>query len=414
MFDSMLFNLGLTADAASAHRHEFSSQPEDRRSRVSRALSALSTIPITTPFSLSRSPSPLKSLDESMSHGKEPSLSTKSSNLSSHYSSSDNEDDNNDDISAVAPPPRVSVTVPKRAPRSKTIFQLAHPPGNRRHRRLRLRPKLLLQLQMIGPASRPVPTLDVLPATGSPLLAFKFPKLFGVLHKLGPRDLIIVTSDSYEQRNWMDDDRSVSSDDYSQDQREIVATISQSKNDTVRKYKMEMYLDSGVSWEGTPMPNGSYEFVSRGQQETRKVRWVLRKGRNRSGETSKRFTFSVIDPNTRRHPVMASMTQSSIDVYDQYSIPSVSPSEEIMSHVPAAETGQELINMENDLRMLILVTGTWIAFMEGWSKNFSYGETAPSSTSPVEAVSPKRRSCGLSRQGKELEGFSVCAPSRHE
>ncbi|KAL1965049.1 hypothetical protein VTN77DRAFT_6109 [Rasamsonia byssochlamydoides] len=416
MLGSMLFNLGLTADAAAAHRHEFSPQteekPEEKRLRSSRALSALPTITMSSPFAASTS----KTLDDSMSDSKEPPhLSTKSSHPSSLYSSSDNDDD--EDVSSVVSPTRPSIIVSKRSARSKTTFQLAHPPGNPRHIRLRLRPKLLLQLQQIGPASRPVPAFDVLPAAISPRLACKFPKLFGAIHKLGPRDLIVLTSDSYEQPNSGEDDRSVSSEEYSQEHREVVATICQPvKDDSVRKCKVEIYLGSRVSWEGTSMPNGSYEFISRGEQETRKARWVLRKSRRSGtgvsdfGEASKRFTFSMINPNTRRHPVIASMTRSSIDVYEQYSLPPVSPSEEVLSPVSLAgseggngETGRELINMEDDLRTLIVVTGVWIAFMEGWSKNFSYDyDTSPRSDSPVNTpVSPKRKSSTVSKQEKE-------------
>ncbi|KAL1988756.1 hypothetical protein VTN96DRAFT_7640 [Rasamsonia emersonii] len=413
----MLFNLGLTADAAAAHRHEFSPQaeekPEEKRQRLPFALPALPTITINSPFG----PSSSKSVDDSMPASGQPPLSTQSSRPSSLYSSSDSDGDDNTTSAFV--PTRPSVAIPKRSARSKTktTFQLAHPPGNPRHWRWRLRPRLLLQLQQVGPTSRPVPAFDVLPAAISPRLACKFPKLFGAVHRLGPRDLIVLTSDSYEPPNSGDDDRSVSSEEYGQDQREAVATICQPlREDAIRNGQIEIRLNSGVSWEGTPLPNGSYEFISKGEQQSRKARWVLRNrgsrrtsgsGVSESGEPSKRFTFSMINPNTRRHPVIASMTRNSIDVYEQYS--PVSPSEEVTSPVSLAEsvggngeTERELINMEDDLRTLIVVTGVWIAFREGWSKNFSYSDASPRSDSSVSSpVSPKQQSSTVSGQEKD-------------
>lgn len=410
----MLLNLGLTADAAAAHRHEFSPQveekPEEKRQRLPFALPALPAFTINSPFS----PSSSKSVDDSMLPSREPPLSTQSSRPSSLYSPSDSDGDDNATSAFV--PTRPSIAIPKRSARSKakTTFQLAHPPRHRRrHRRWRLRPRLLLQLQQVGPTSRPVPAFDVLPAAISPRLACKFPKLFGAIHRLGPRDLIVLTSDSYEHPNSGDDDRSVSSEEYGQDQREVVATICQPlRDDAIRKGQVEICLNSGVSWEGTPMPNGSYEFISKGEPQSRKARWVLRNRRtsgsgvSESGEPSKRFTFSMINPNTRRHPVIASMTRNSIDVYEQYS--PVSPSEEVMSPVSLAESvggngeaERELIKMDDDLRMLIVITGVWIAFREGWSTNFSYSAASPRSHSPVGSpLSPKQQSPTVSRQEK--------------
>lgn len=346
-----------------------------------------------------------------------PSLSAKSSSQSMMYSSSD--DDRDEDGGRSESPVGTNVTcrpgaVRKRSARPKTSFQLAHPVTT--HRRLRLRPKLLLQLQQSGQLSRPVPKYDVLPATVAPRLVCKLPKLFeAVRGGLGPRDLVVVTSDMYDQHLMGEDDRSVSSDESSTDQREVVATICQpSKDDAMRGCQVVISLSTGVSWEGTSLPSGSYEFRSQGQSPARKVRWVARdKGHRRASGISpgadgssskKRFAFSVIDPNTRRHPVIGSMTRSSIDVYDQYSLPPIVSRDETTAFsaslaVSVGEAGQELINMEEELRTLIVITGTWIAFMEGWSKNPYYPEMGNPSESPL---SPSGRSITLPRLDRDV------------
>jgi hypothetical protein len=126
------------------------------------------------------------------------------------------------------------------------------------------------------------------------------------------------------------------------------------------------------------------------------VRWILRaKGRRRVSaptagppfDESKQFTFSVIDPATRRHPVIAWMSHHSIDILDVYSIPSPSTTS------PSSPTGntdhrrpypdsldireQIVIETDHNLRTLIVVTGIWIAFREGWSQNSISSDVTP-------------------------------------
>jgi hypothetical protein len=86
-------------------------------------------------------------------------------------------------------------------------------------------------------------------------------------------------------------------------------------------------LSDGTVWVATPLPNGSFEFVTIDENHvTTKARWVKRSGpRNGGGlvgstNTNQEFkyTFSIIDPNTRRHPIVASITQTTLDIPDHY------------------------------------------------------------------------------------------------
>lgn len=234
--------------------------------------------------------------------------------------------------------------------------------------------------------------------------------MFRGRHGLGPNDLIIVNSDIYSGLGAEDDERSVSEEDESEDHRKVIATICQLLTEDARqKGKVEICLRYGSPWEATPLPNGSYEFVTATKQGRRTVRWVLRGKSNRrvsapvdmssleNATDNRRFTFSVIDPNTRRHPVIASMTRSSIDVYHQYTIPSpsydasmspLSPTS-VMSNDPAGT----VFDTDDNLRTLIMITGIYVAFREGWSQDPLYNDLMAgiSSGSLCSPIRPKHQ-----------------------
>lgn len=274
----------------------------------------------------------------------------------------------------------------KRTARTKTSFQMAHPPRNARHERLRIRPKLLLQLQQISRTARPVPTLDVLPSSiFTHKVGGKFPSIFRGKDRVGPNDLVVVTSESYKQPRAEKDTISFSSEDGPSGDRELVATICPYRKEEAKlKGKAEISMDQGLTWEATSLPNGSYDFVAvngNGLQIT--VRWARRSKNNRkasgapaassSTEENKRFTFSVLDPTTRRHPVLASMTRNSIDVLDRY--PTSTNADKPAGTGPSDPQAGTMGTDEN-LRALIVVTGIWVAFREGWS-NIAMGCLQP-------------------------------------
>ncbi|KAL1973347.1 hypothetical protein VTN31DRAFT_5982 [Thermomyces dupontii] len=392
MSPTSLLSLGYTADAA-AHRQELQSNDAPAQT----VLGSLVRLPSFPPFNLCASSTPAAteaapSKDSSVQKQTSLTVPPAASNQGSIYSSSDDEveeeDENKAKMAQQGPP------LPKRSSRPKTIYQIAHPVLH--HRRLRLRPQLLFQLQRFGPTSRPVPIYDVLPAATVPRLARKFPRLFEAVKGFGPTDVLVVTSDMYEPPALGEDDRSISSDDSRADHREVVATICRPAKDEPQNGRpVEIYIHAGGRWEGRQLPNGSYEFVSQGDQR-QKVRWVLRDKANRRastssslgstsgerGSTTKRFTFSVINPNTRRHPVLASLTSSNIEVFDQYTIPSDSGAPE-----EAEAGGRQLATTDEHQRTLIVMTGVWVALAEGWSKTFWQPETH----APDGATGPQQR-----------------------
>lgn len=280
----------------------------------------------------------------------------------------------------------------KSHPRSKTTYQLALPaPGLSKRF---FRPKLLLQLQRVSGTPRPLPTWDVLPG----IHGLRRRNRLGIT--LGLSDIIIVPSDSHDGTvGAMGDDRSACSDD-SADYRDardnnedLVAAI------CFRRKAAEIALRDASHWRPEHLPNGSYQFTCSNEHGSQTVRWVLRRKSSArySGSLAasdnpfdecKRFSFSVIDPHTRRHPIMAWMTRNSIDVLDEYPVLGTTESCRSSSDGEAGPSSEpDMAETDKLIRSLIVVTGIYVAVREGWSRYDSQDESP--SMSPVNR-SPAR------------------------
>ena len=288
----------------------------------------------------------------------------------------------------------------KRLIEPKTIFKFAHPPPIKRSRqRLKIRPRLLLQVQKQD-ERRFVPALDVLPSTVfASRLTGTFPKIFKGKESLGPDDLVIVSSDSYEKPELDDEDRSVSFHEDYWDRRDVIGTICKvQRSRGAAQIAAEICLYQGLTWRAIALPVGGYEFNATSSDGSKsKARWVPRSSKKRRGATASqtassppaaettRFRFSLIDPDTRRHPVIAFLSESGIDVLDQYSSSVLEPRPESPPNSPTSITSletscldlnvysdQNVIKTDHHLRSLVVITGIWVHFMEGWSKAFSY------------------------------------------
>lgn len=310
---------------------------------------------------------------------------------------------------------------------SKTSFQLAHPPPAMKHReRFNIRPKILLQLQHTSDATRPIPVFDVVPSfVFAPKLARKLPGIFKRKDALGPDDLVILNSQKYDSSDDLKGQTDSTSDEDSWDAREAVAAICQPRRKaTGAEFPTEICLYHGAIWEASLLSTGAYEFVSVDDKGNRTVaRWVprppLARRRTYSGQQSstlplaeqRRFTFSIINPDSRRHPVIATLSRSSIDVSDQYSArPIMSRSQSLNSsqnHEPLTSESAgarfnetqlpktSMVDTDERLRSLILITGIWVAFREGFSANFQYDKPVDS-TAQGTTRSPSHKSRSLS------------------
>ncbi|KAL0256535.1 hypothetical protein SLS55_008930 [Diplodia seriata] len=424
MFLSML-----TADAAAQHGHEFSAprtpSPLHPTSPPPRSpLSVLSSTvrqqrPQHTPLPARKS----VSFDGRPSHASSRKSIMFALPLESNASSS-------------RPPSIRSTTTTstddrsrKRPSRPKTNYALAHPPP--RVGPLHLRPKVLLQLHQSSANSRPKPAFEAIPSTTfAPRLKRKFRRVFKHRDRLGPDDVVVVRAGDYGGAG----DHSDSDEDL--ESREVVGVVCFN----VRDERTEICMDDDTVWEATFMQNGGYEFVATDEHGLQsKARWVPKpQGKRKSANYSqtdnaaedRKFTFSTISPDRRRHPVIASMTKGGIDVWDQYSIP---PQTNLASPLASptfsdaaesqtlADTSEPrpLLTTDETLRKFIIVSGIWVAFREKWSTVFRYEKpgrdrdsvpASPLCGSPIMPCAPIRTVSMASLNGSMSRSSSPGIP----
>lgn len=305
---------------------------------------------------------------------------------------------------------------PRTASRSSTNFLLAVPPPRATAKKALLkatRPRLLLQLQELPSNARPRPTIDVFPVSllSTACYVSYVSRLFGAKGELGPRDLVLVQSEDYTNGQGGEDTRS--------GRRQPVAVIRRGRNPGDKE---EIVLDDGSVWTCTD-EKGYHSFVHVDEHGTsRTARWVKRAATKRVSSISSRrtssaslsnagttpntadatdpdcrYTFSLINPLSRRHPILASLTPQSLAVFDSYTTPSTSqgryPPTRPMSCVmdsgssvgsesprsPLFEepsfTKRETHLIDESIKKLITITSLWLTMRIGPS-----GPVAPSPT----------------------------------
>lgn len=307
---------------------------------------------------------------------------------------------------------------------SSTTFHLAHPAPtvSQKQKLLLIRPKLLLQLQRLSPLSRPKPVIDVLPSTVVvPRLAKKFPRIFRGKSELGANDVMIVKSEEYDtvSEEHLDDS---DSDEEGLGRRDLMAVICQMPNRVGgAQGKAEIAMSDGSVWTATPQPGGQYEFSTIDERgHTTTARWVRRReNRRRSVDTPDqiginltrdvRFTFSMIDPNSRRHPILGTLTATNLEIPDHYTTvsssagkyPPTSPIRGLPGDSDYMSVSEELASertthtIDDITKIFIQVTGIWVALRENWSPYFKYNDSACIATSGNATTSGRVRSLSL-------------------
>lgn len=331
------------------------------------------------------------------------------------------------------------------APRKSTSYLLAKPApklGSKKQLLKHVRPRLLLQLQEL-PADqrRPRPTIDVFPASliAGPLVTARyihlFPRIFGAKCELGPRDLLLVKSEDYDTSlsESEDDDENASG------RREPVAVLS-----PVRGLDCdEIVLDDGTIWTASPNKKGGFDFVHIDMHGlTLTARWVKRNpakctssrptspapssstpttnGASTADPNDYRYTFSIINPLSRRHPILATLTSKSFEVFDDYTTVSSSqgryPPTRVVNHgvdsasnhlkppppspsfaaaaekEPSTERRTHLV--DEATKKLIMVSGLWLSLrLDGRTTApdaaevaGGVGETAPHAREPYRCM----------------------------
>ena len=480
LYLAMLSGLGLVADAALSQRCTCTTHTDSQKydqpllspicyacSAIAQSMNYLAKALITPPTcitsmqSSSNSPPSLlegSTSEEASEEGESRDIDTKATSITDQHSN----------------PGIRSISSPLGYPKSKTTYRLAHPPPVSSHRaHLHIRPRVLLQLQRVSKTVRPKPILEVLPSViFATRLARRFPRTFKGKAGLGADDLVIVSSENYETAQPHARDPGELFEDARWEEREIVAAVCQSSKDKSSfQGKGEICMNNGSLWTASKLGNGSYEFVMIDEHGLKTIaRWVLKSPRQRTTPVAqsrprspsleeRKFNFSVLNPNSRRHAVIGILDQHSIEVSDRYSNPAVGskspgpstprtpatgdvyhgregqssypwhsePSSvsafdnQLQNSPPLSMQSTEMnlateqpLEMNECLRTLILVTGLWVTFQEGFSSSFNNSDLAQGqSTLSNTGSKHQRRSLSLSinRPGSESLPSTAKSPS---
>ncbi|KAL1880584.1 hypothetical protein VTK73DRAFT_5389 [Phialemonium thermophilum] len=363
-------------------------------------------------------------------------------------------------------------------PRKATRYLLAYPAPSFVGKTLvvhKVLPKLYLQLQEISADKRPKPVIDVFPGSriaGSiiaPRLAKRFPRAFGVRGELGFGDVVLMRSEDYDAHP---EPVEGTGEDAELGQGKLLAVFR-----AMRRAEMnEIVLEDGSVWIARQLPTGSFDFTHTDAfGNVRTARWVRRSTARSREDASKvagapsappqvKYTFSLINPLSRRHPIMATMSGSALDIQSHYTAVSHSsarypPSASLRrsSSVNVASTRRQTYSgpapnpqssqysgsfsdNEGDLdrasspretqrtlevvdeatKLLISVTAVWLALRLGWSPSFKapaaltvdrVSAPGPSavSTNPNSTATVVRNICRGSRRRNSSE-VSVSTP----
>ena len=280
----------------------------------------------------------------------------------------------------------------KSSAKSKTIFRFAHPPPKSKYQQhFHIGPRVLLQLQRLSPVSRPIPFLDVLQSSSHfPLSSIRFSKHpKGRPNHLGPDDLLIAHSPVYDET----DARSETGPKHKvKGGQDVIAYVCWRKDGPGHERNAYIQMSDGAVWKAQRLSGGNYELAKEDEQvQQMVVRWVCKQRAPMQQEQQYRsdlsvedrqdgsiFTFSIINPNARRHAIIASLDGSGIKIYDKYSTSAPfarsfsesSPrgTSRLSFHDDDSNTTQGNIQTVNEeLRMLIAVSGSWVAISEGYS-----------------------------------------------
>lgn len=266
--------------------------------------------------------------------------------------------------------------------RPKTQFSVCHaPPESRARQRLHRRPRSLLQLHRLRDAARPMPAFEVIPSTNFSLtLNAAITRVFKTKHGLCPSDLVVLQAEKYSApSDEEDEDKEV---------RDVIGLICKGRKDDDKQGggRAKIVMADGKVWEAYPINKGGYEFYSvdkNGLALT--VRWVPKRnkdGSNVGKDGLKRFNFSTISPNTRRHPVIASLSKTALDINDSYKLPNLTsiitplgtPNRSSTILEDAMDDENDRLETDPHLRELITITSIFVTFKEGWSPSFKYDD----------------------------------------
>ena len=284
-----------------------------------------------------------------------------------------------------------------KVPTTKTSYLLSHPAPRVRSHRILNKNRMLLQLRKLSSDRSPAPALEIFPGSAFPRSMSK--RLSHTLrdhHALNGSDLVVLNCQSYHPGAHDEEDGElVDEEQLDLGRRDVVGCIHLGEGDGS---ELEAEISLGSSqWTVSKFDKGRYEFKGTDDEGNELLaRWWIKHSSKRARRSSvmstgemavdRKFNFSILRNGTRRHPIVGRMDQTSIEVFDQYKIPDspnasqvASPSAEGFSPLSLGDGGRKsyfnsaypaantTVETSADLRKLMLVTGLWVAIAEGWS-----------------------------------------------
>ncbi|KAJ2987448.1 hypothetical protein NUW58_g4499 [Xylaria curta] len=328
----------------------------------------------------------------------------------------------------------------------QSTYVLAHPPPRLRtkQRIIHVRPNLVLQIQQVTAGLRPRPTIDVYPSfagAGSimaPLLG-RVSRIAGIKRELSGQDILLVRSEDYAPR------ASGSESDNDGDgimARDLLAVLSPSKTED----KAEIVMAEGMVWVATTRSSGtsfSYEFTSVDVTGTTvTARWVRKQtmpsslpGTPTSPNSNStkpqlsdtKFSFSFVDPNCRRHPILATLTSGSLTIPETYTtVPqSVNRYSSVSQNLSPpnspgsddqTQTERRVQVLEEWQKSFISISAVWVVLRHGWAPDFRPEDflslRASATFQPDGCLHGRRRSLSASTDSSPSSKFSEATGRR--
>ena len=401
----MLLNLGLPADAAASHKHEFSSKHDLEMNSAN-------------PGYQTSYLQPLHYLHEKILAFTGAGTPTIPPNEEAHgrpaTATSSIEEASSEDAESTTTKSRKPS-----APKKKTIYQIAHPVPRHTRRTLR-KSRMVLQLRQIESNRRAAtPVIEVFTQGRSS----SRPGARSASKKQSPRKssikgegnserLAFVICDAYEEVEGVDD----VSEEESVERRNTVASISLPPHAGTNDHTV---INIGEQrWTVSSLPKGGYEFSHNdGNGDINKARWVPKPvaerrpiievhGPLRRAASDMQFRFALLNPKGRKHPIIGSMDSNAIEVRDQFVIPDTPATSPDPSSPPVLNTTESrpqssyfqdlgstaggVLTTTDETRLLMLVTGVWVAVTEGWTHYGSALGDAADSLASQPSQSPQK------------------------
>ncbi|KAJ5960126.1 uncharacterized protein N7479_007276 [Penicillium vulpinum] len=255
-------------------------------------------------------------------------------------------------------------------------FRIALPPP-KSNQRLRLSPKLLLQIQQLCPNHRPVPVLEI---WQPPLYKSKLTKGFPQRPKLSTKDIYATLNEPYITNKQLDGQEQPQAQDIQSSivhEKNIIAAICQpsSNNNSSSPTSSIHFRDARCIWQasvGTTGPEKSfcYKFAIKEENTTSTeqprmiMQWEKRAhSANGDAASDDQFVLVAIDRKARRKSRIATMSRDGLEINVRKS--------SVLDHLRACWELAEPVSpasadLETWLYTLALTLGISVASQEGW------------------------------------------------